>query len=376
MLFSILPPAAREIGISPFQVSTIFATSAALWVVCSPWWGRRSDVTGRRPIMLVGLLGYATSMVAFATTLVAGRDGWLPLAVVFPLLIVSRCIFALVGSGTGPASQAYVADRTSLAERSASVAFLNAAMGVGETIGPGLGSALAGFGVVAPLYCAAALAALSAITIWVFLPEDGPPSAVVARRAPRLRATDPRVLPFIIIGAALQAVRATTIITLSLFLQDTMHLNAEDTVRLAGYGFVALAAAQLVAQLLIVQRWRPSSRQMMHVGAPLMLLAFVGLVLAQSYAAVLVAMVALGLGIGLLRPGSATGASVSVESNEQGGVAGLLGGVTVVGNVFGPMLGTRLYALTPHAPYMLNAVLMAGIVLFIVRHPHLRRLRA
>src|SRR6266849_2044966 len=49
MLFSILPPAARQIGISPFQVSTIFATSASIWVFISPMWGRRSDVVGRRP---------------------------------------------------------------------------------------------------------------------------------------------------------------------------------------------------------------------------------------------------------------------------------------------------------------------------------------
>ena len=51
MLFSILPPAARAIGISPFQVSTIFAISASIWVFVSPWWGRRSDVRGRRPII-------------------------------------------------------------------------------------------------------------------------------------------------------------------------------------------------------------------------------------------------------------------------------------------------------------------------------------
>src|SRR5262245_44816382 len=62
MLFSVLPPAARELGISPFQVSTIFATSASIWVFVSPAWGRRSDVAGRRAIIIVGLVGYALSM--------------------------------------------------------------------------------------------------------------------------------------------------------------------------------------------------------------------------------------------------------------------------------------------------------------------------
>jgi hypothetical protein len=57
-------------------------------------------------------------------------------------------------------------------------------------------------------------------------------------------------------------------------------------------------------------------------------------------------------------------------------VAGLLGGMTVLGNVFGPMIGTRLYAITPQAPYVMNALLMAAIVSFVIRHPRLRRLRA
>src|SRR5436190_10264158 len=78
MLFSILPPAARSIGITPFQVSTIFATSASLWVFISPMWGRRSDLSGRRTIILIGLLGYALSMTLLATTIELGIRGLLP----------------------------------------------------------------------------------------------------------------------------------------------------------------------------------------------------------------------------------------------------------------------------------------------------------
>src|SRR6185369_2939697 len=117
MLFSVLPPAAREIGISPFQVSTIFATSATIWVFVSPAWGRRSDVAGRRRIIIIGLLGYALSMSLLATMIEIGTRKLLPALAVYPLMIASRCVFALLGSGTGPASQAYIADRTTREER-------------------------------------------------------------------------------------------------------------------------------------------------------------------------------------------------------------------------------------------------------------------
>src|SRR5271169_4611172 len=127
MLGSILPPAARTIGISPFQVSTIFATSASIWVFVSPMWGRRSDVSGRRTVMLIGLLGYALSMALLATVIKVGMLGLLPPLIIYPLLIASRSVFALIGSGTGPASQAYIADRTTRTERTAGVALVSAA---------------------------------------------------------------------------------------------------------------------------------------------------------------------------------------------------------------------------------------------------------
>ena len=135
MLFAILPPAARALGISPFRISTIFATSASIWVFVSPWWGRKSDVWGRRPVILIGLLGFGLSMALLATTIAFGAAGLLSAVAFYPLLIVSRCVFALIGSGTGPASQAYIADRTTTTDRAAGWPW-SARPWIRETIGP------------------------------------------------------------------------------------------------------------------------------------------------------------------------------------------------------------------------------------------------
>lgn len=376
MLFSILPPAARAIGLSPFQVSTIFATSAGIWVFVSPWWGRRSDVRGRRPIILAGLLGYALSMFSLAVVIEIGRDGLLPAQIVYPMLIVARSLFALLGSGTGPASQAYVADRTTRTERTAGVALVSAAMGVGETIGPGIGAVLATLSLLAPLYLSAALAVVSAFMIHRFLPERGPPVEHAAPLPPRLSFRDPRVAPFVLVSATLQAVRATTTITLAFFLQDTLGLSPQQTVQYSGIGFVTLAVAGLFAQLVLVQRFRPTARHMLRAGVPLALAAFVVFAVAHSYPAYLLALVLLGIGLGLMRPGSAAGASLSVEANEQGATAGLVNGVAVLGNVFGPMIGTSLYALSPIGPYVLNAAIMTFAFILLFTNRRLRNLRA
>jgi MFS family permease len=375
MLFAILPPAARALGISPFRISTIFATSASIWVFVSPWWGRKSDVWGRRPVILIGLLGFGLSMALLATTIAFGAAGLLSVVAVYPLLIVSRCVFALIGSGTGPASQAYIADRTTTTDRAAGLALVSAAMGFGETIGPAMGAALATFGLVAPIYFTAALAVASAGVIWWRLPEDGPVRPGGSTPAPRLGYADRRVVPFLAVGASLQAVRATTVITLALFLQDTFALTAEQAAQRAGTGFVALAAAGLFSQLVLVQRLRPTARTMIQSGVPLMVLAFALLVVGGSFVLHLVALGSLGLGLGPVRPGSAAGASLAVSAEEQGAVAGLLGGLAVLGNVFGPMLGTTLYSLSPRAPYALNGALMTCVLIFVLLNPRIRATR-
>jgi len=376
MLFSILPPAARQIGITPFQVSTIFATSASLWVFISPWWGRRSDLRGRRPIILSGLLGYALSMFSLAVVIEIGLHRLLPAMVIYPMLIVARSLFAVLGSGTGPAAQAYVADRTTHHERTAGVALVSAAMGVGETIGPGVGALLSAIDLLAPMYLAAVLAVLSAFMIHRYLPETEPPIAAQAPRPARLRVLDPRIAPFVLVSAALQATRATTVITFAFFLQDTLGLTSERTVQLSGLGFVIMAVSGLFAQLVLVRRFRPTARRMLRVGLPLSVAAYALLALGHGLPAYFGALVLLGLGLGLIRPGSAAGASLSVGSHEQGAVAGMVNGVAVLGNVVGPMIGTTLYAMNPSGPYVLNTAVMAAAWVLLFANRRLRTLRA
>lgn len=376
MLFAILPPAAREIGLSPFQVSTIFATSAAIWVFVSPRWGRQSDYWGRRPVILIGLLGFAASMALLATMIQIGLWKMLPIAVVYPLMVASRCVFALFGSGTGPASQAYVAERTSRTERTAGVALVNAAMGTGQTVGPAVSGALAVFGMLAPVYFAAILAVISAISIWFFLPEDGPPAANSHARGRTVSFRDHRVLPFLVLATALQAVNATTTITLAFFFQDTLGLDSHATVQYSSAGFVILALAGLFAQLIIVQRFKPSPNSMIRSGVVFSLFGSIALATRGGVAIYSIALVLLGLGFGLLRPGTSAGASLAVGMEEQGSVAGLTNAIGVLGNIFGPMLGTTLYQFTPIAPTVLNSVLMVLALLLVTMSRQIRASRA
>jgi hypothetical protein len=137
-----------------------------------------------------------------------------------------------------------------------------------------------------------------------------------------------------------------------------------------------MAVAGLLAQLVVVQRLRPTARQMLRAGVPLALAAFVVFIVSHSYPAYLSGLVLLGVALGLMRPGSAAGASLSVGAHEQGAVAGLVNGVAVLGNVIGPMIGTTLYEIDPIGPYVLNAAIMAGAWALLFANRRLRQLRA
>jgi hypothetical protein len=187
---------------------------------------------------------------------------------------------------------------------------------------------------------------------------------------------DRRVLPFLAIVTALQAVRATTVITLAFFLQDMLSLDTHDTARVAGIGFVVLAVSGLFSQLVIVQRIRPSAKIMMRSGAVLMTMAFAIFVAASSFAAFLAALVSLGLGIGLTRPGAAAASSLAVEPHEQGSVAGVIGGISVTGNIFGPMLGTAIYSYAKRGPHLMNLAITGAVLVLVFTNRRVRNARA
>ncbi|KAF0113033.1 MAG: major facilitator transporter, partial [Hyphomonadaceae bacterium] len=127
MLFAVLPPIARTIGMPDWTVSAIFSLSALLWVITSPIWGRISDKTGRKPIIVTGLSAYAASTIMFTLVAFFGLYfDWEWLWVVLALAL-ARCIFGAVGSATSPAVQAYVADATSPENRTKEIAALTSA---------------------------------------------------------------------------------------------------------------------------------------------------------------------------------------------------------------------------------------------------------
>ena len=113
---------------------------------------------GRKPVILLGLVGFGVSTGGLAILLVIGQQGWLPLMTLYGLMILIRSIFGFFGSGSPSAAQAYIADRTTREERTSGVAAIGAAFGMGTIIGPGFAAVLAAVHLLAPFFAVAIFA--------------------------------------------------------------------------------------------------------------------------------------------------------------------------------------------------------------------------
>ena len=362
VIYTVLPPVGRQLGIGAVRVTSIFAASATIWIFSSTFWGRRSDHLGRKPVMLVGLIAFGVSFLGFASMLWAGLNRWLPAGWVFPLLVASRCIYGGFGSGTSAAAQAYVADRTSATERLGGIAIVSMAFALGTTIGPAIGSALSIFGLLAPLYFVAAFAIASAASIFLLLPERTTPK-LHARSSGALRWYERRMLPFTGFGVILSMAASIPIQIAGFFFMDVLHDEPGRAAQHTGIGLMLSAVAALFAQFVVVQRSGLSARVLTSVGLMVAAVSNFLFLVPGHIAITMAALFISGLGFGLARPGFTTGASLSVSPQEQGTVAGILNAAAAAGFIFGPLIGW-LYELSPFIPFVFGSVMMLALLVW------------
>ena len=368
----VLPPLMRELGLSELQGGLILSGSAVMWVIFSPWWGRRSDERGRKPILMLGMTGYALGAGVFAFVMQAGLDGVYASATLTWLLLVgARMIVGALFSATGPASQAYIADVSSGQQRTSAMGILMSAIGLGNILGPALGAVVVGLGLVAPIFFSSLTPLIGLLLIWRLLPAVRP-ALERGERAPTLSVLDARLLPFLLIGFCVLLVLSVVQFTLGYLVQDRFGLDAVETTRQTGLAVMVSGAALFLVQMVLIQVLRMAPLRLLRLGMPLVLVSLLLLAFTASQVHLMLAMVLLGLGIGMVQPGFRSAVTFAVEPHEQGAAAGLANAIPGYGYIFGPALGTALYGLNPFSPYILAALVMLAGLAVLVLHPSTR----
>ena len=362
IVFSVLPPLAREIGLSNFQVGFIFMFSATAWVFSGPIWGRRSDMSGRKPFILIGLLGFAVSMALFGGAVRLGLVGAMSGLPLYLLIVITRSIYGLIGSAGPPAAQAYIADRTSRADRTAGIASFSAAFGFGAMLGPAFGAATSLIGPTAPFYAMAGLAALMMIAVFSFLPERTGPTR---RKTPaKVSLTDRRLAPFLIFALAFGVVNAIPIQTIAFYFIDRLGYSTQDAPHYVSIGLTAGAVASLFAQLFVVQRLRLAPATLMRIAPALMIAGHLLIWFSHDLWPVVIGMMAGGFGAGLAIPASTAAASIAVGADEQGSAIGYANAAGASGFIISPIIAFTLYDIAPQVPFIFTTILALALLVY------------
>lgn len=353
ILVPFLPLYARTFGASAFEAGLLLATYSAMQMLVSTRWGRLSDRTGRRPILVVAAAGTCAGFVIL---------GLAPsLAVVF----AGRALLGGVGVGIATA-QAWVADTTPPEDRGRAMATLGAIGGLGFVLGPAIGALGIAFGGMRlPFFVSAVFAAGNAVLAATLLPA-APPVAVQggARRAGAWRPIAPCLIVVFVLTYAFSNIEAT----FAMFTGAELGLGASGV----GWLFVAMGGIAALTQVAVVGSLARRIDEPRRVALGLVILGAGAAVLplAPSVEVLLAPLSAMAVGFAITAPSLTAWVSRRSPADRQGELLGLAQSTGALARVAGPGIGGLLFDHVGHAsPFQIAAVLIGGAALTALTRP-------
>jgi len=372
VLIPVLPLFADRLGASALQVGWIVSLYGLAQLVFLPVWGWVSDRVGRRPVILISLLGTAVSFAVLAT------------AKSIDVVYAARALTGLFAASIG-AAQAVVTDLTPPAERASGMGLIGVAFGASLVVGPAAGGVLAALHEQAPFYAIVVLAGANFVLAWLTLPEsrpDGltrPPWRDLARSLVptpiRLiaRVHDRRIALFLVLFFVFFAAFAVVEAMGTLYLSKRFGKNELDSALVFAWIGLFLAGTQAGPLRRLVD-WL-GEVQLLVIGFSLMAagIALVAWAPAYGWFFAIGPVIAIGNGLGF--PSFTSLFTKACRAEEAGELLGQSNSMAVAGRIVGAVGGGAL--MSAHflgAPFLASsALLVLGLGLFLALRPLLLR---
>lgn len=353
IIIPLLPFYAESFGATGLTVGLLSTVYSLMQFVFAPIWGRWSDHIGRRPIILLGLLGSCAAYVALA------------LADSLALIFAARILGGIAGANVATA-QAYIADVTTPENRARGMGLIGAAFGLGFIVGPAIGGVLSHFGPAAPMWCAAVLCLGNFFAASVLLPESRrgvrPPQRLSRVAAFRRALAKPQLLVLLALYFIVTTAFSSFEATFALFTERQFAFTASTI----GYLFAFIGAILAIVQGLLVGRAvrRIGERRLIPLAIGAIGLGIAAIPFVPTIPLLMAALGVLALGMGFNSPSLSSMVSRLSDAADQGGVLGLAQSLSSLGRVVGPAWGGFLfdhYGMT--VPYIGAAgLLLVGFV--------------
>lgn len=373
-------------------VGLLMASFSAMQFLFAPIWGRLSDRVGRRPVLLIGLVGSVVFYTLFG--IAASFPAESRASVALLLLFVAR-IGAGIAGATISTAQAVIADSTPPERRKQGMAIIGAAFGIAFTFGPLLGALALAWApgkreaTSSTGYVAAALSFVALILAYALLPETRPEGAQPAERrgwvnlaAWRSTLSNRSIAPVILIFFLATLGFGGFETTLAMLLRDALQLNPNRSYLVFAYvGFILM-----LAQGLLYRRLAGFLAEAAFISIGILLMAMGVLSLAAltwlaqvdrvhfagRLTILLVGLATAVVGFAFLTPSAQALISRRTAADRQGEVLGVTQSSSALARILGPIFGLTLYKLTqpPMLPYVFGAGLLLAMLPLL---PKIRR---
>ena len=358
LVIPVLPVLVQETGAAPYHLGLLLTIYAFFSFILSPVWGGLSERYGRRPIIMLGTLGYAVSFFLFG---IATDKLW--------LMYVSRILGGSFSGAATSVAMAYVADITSEAERNKGMGLAGMSIGLGFIIGPAVGGLLSLIDLSFPFFVASALALLMTVFVYTMLGETLTPEAR------QQRGQQPKVSRWQAFTGALKYLYVVAFVGsfglagLEATLQYFEMVKIQATPVQIGMILLISGVVGAFIQGGLVRKVR-SGQEVRIIGLGLVVSA-VGLVLilfSSNFWTATLFVVIFGAGNTLIRP-LVTSLATKQANVGHGISTGLVTSMDNLGRMIGPLVATSLYSANIHLPFLFTAAVtffsLALLLLFI-----------
>ena len=357
---------AKEIGATTTEIAILMSIYSGMQLLFAPIWGRLSDKHGRKPAILLGLLGNAAALIGFG------------LATDYIWLFIARSAAGIASAAVLPSVMAYVADVTTSEERGRGMGLMGAAMGLGFILGPAIGGVMGSHDM--PFFVAGGLSLLTFLFALVLLPESLQKRPTDEDLEDRHEWVSPREIfrqttlkspltPLFLVAFFSTFSFSGLEMTFPLFIEDKWNYGEREM----GWMFMVMGAIVVPLQGGLLGRLinKFGERRIVLTGLLLNALGMVLLLTAYSFASLTLYLTIAGIGNQLIRPTNTSWISKQTRIG-QGAAIGIMDAFLSLGRILGPLLGGWLYAKEAYPYAVLGGILVIAMLCLYIP---LRRIR-
>lgn len=350
IIIPILYAYSKKYGLSDFQNGLLFAIFSICQFISTPIIGRLSDKYGRRPMLLVSIIGTAVSffMTAFAPNAA--------------FLFLARAIDGIT-AGNIPVALAVISDSTEPKDRAKAFGLIGAAFNFGFVFGPAIAALTVGFGSGVPFIIAGLITTVAVIITFLYLPETNKHMGEVQRGRlfdiPRLWRTlfDPNVgVTFIISFIFFLAFSCAIIYGFQPFTLKILKITAAQNAIL----FTMFGIVGLISQTFLVSFFTKSFgiKKSFSISLLFTSLSFVIMFFSKSLPFFVVASIILALANSVSQTLIPTILSSEADEKSQGSIMGLNASYQSIGMIIGPLLGGLVATIAIPWTFLVGALLI------------------